>query len=141
MFFNISSSSLKLSVLDQSVATSDQSHETTLQNTLELAGFCEELGYNRFWVSEHHNHPTILGTAPEILMGAIAARTRKIRIGSAGYNVATLCFPEGGGTIQGIGCIGSGADRPWCWTCSRKRSIDSETTQSQSLCLGRVSPK
>ena len=84
MFFNNSSSSIKLSVLDQSVATSDHSHETTLQNTLELAGFCEELGYNRFWVSEHHNHPTILGTAPEILMGAIAARTRKIRIGSAG---------------------------------------------------------
>ena len=75
---------MKLSVLDQSVATSDHSHDTTLQNTLELAGFCEELGYNRFWVSEHHNHPTILGTAPEILMGAIAARTRKIRIGSAG---------------------------------------------------------
>ena len=84
MFFNNSSSSIKLSVLDQSVATSDHSHDTTLQNTLELAGFCEELGYNRFWVSEHHNHPTILGTAPEILMGAIAARTRKIRIGSAG---------------------------------------------------------
>ena len=84
MIFNNSSSSIKLSVLDQSVATSDQSHEMTLQNTLELAGFCEELGYNRFWVSEHHNHPTILGTAPEILMGAIAARTRKIRIGSAG---------------------------------------------------------
>ena len=84
MIFNNSSSSIKLSVLDQSVATLDQSHEITLQNTLELAGFCEELGYNRFWVSEHHNHPTILGTAPEILMGAIAARTRKIRIGSAG---------------------------------------------------------
>ena len=70
MILNNSSSSIKLSVLDQSVATSDQSHEMTLQNTLELAGFCEDLGYNRFWVSEHHNHPTILGTAPEILMGA-----------------------------------------------------------------------
>ena len=68
---------MKLSVLDQSVATSDHSHETTLQNTLELAGFCEELGYNRFWVSEHHNHATIMGTTPEILMGAIAARIRK----------------------------------------------------------------
>ena len=51
MFFNNSSSSIKLSVLDQSVATSDHSHDKTLQNTLELAGFCEELGYNRFWVS------------------------------------------------------------------------------------------
>ena len=49
MILNNSSSSIKLSVLDQSVATSDHSHDTTLQNTLELAGFCEELGYNRFW--------------------------------------------------------------------------------------------
>ena len=45
---------------------------------------CEELGYARFWVSEHHSHPTILGTAPEILIAAIAAKTNHIRIGSAG---------------------------------------------------------
>ena len=70
MIFNNSSSSIKLSVLDQSVATSDHSHDTILQNTLELAGFCEELGYNRFWVSEHHNPPPrYWGTAPEILSG------------------------------------------------------------------------
>ena len=48
MILNNSSSSIKLSVLDQSVATSDHSHDTPLQNTLEFAGFCEELGYNRF---------------------------------------------------------------------------------------------
>ena len=79
-----SSPSLKLSVLDQSIASSDQAHDQTIQNTLELATLCEKLGYNRFWVSEHHNHPSILGTAPEILLGAIAAQTKKIRIGSAG---------------------------------------------------------
>jgi alkanesulfonate monooxygenase SsuD/methylene tetrahydromethanopterin reductase-like flavin-dependent oxidoreductase (luciferase family) len=44
----------------------------------------EALGYERFWVSEHHGMPTIVGTAPEVLMAAIAARTRRIRIGSAG---------------------------------------------------------
>ena len=42
------------------------------------------MGYARFWVSEHHSHPTILGTAPEILIAAIAGKTDKIRIGSAG---------------------------------------------------------
>ena len=57
---------MKISILDQSVATSDHSHDTTLQNTLELAGFCKELGYNRFWVSKHYNHLMILGTAPEV---------------------------------------------------------------------------
>src|SRR5205085_4481846 len=45
---------------------------------------CEALGYERFWLSEHHGLPTIVGTAPEILMAAIAARTTRIRIGSAG---------------------------------------------------------
>jgi len=45
---------------------------------------CEALGYERFWVSEHHGLPTIVGSAPEVLMAAIAARTSRIRIGSAG---------------------------------------------------------
>lgn len=51
---------------------------------MALAQLCEKLGYARFWVSEHHSHPTILGTAPEILIAAIAAKTDHIRIGSAG---------------------------------------------------------
>ncbi len=75
---------LRLSVLDQSIATAGRPHSTSILNTVDLARHCEALGYARFWVSEHHNHPTILGTAPEILLGAIAARTGSIRIGSAG---------------------------------------------------------
>ena len=51
---------------------------------MALAQHCEALGYQRFWVSEHHNHPTIVGTAPEIVIAAIAATTHRIRIGSAG---------------------------------------------------------
>ena len=49
-----------------------------------MSKHCEALGYERFWVSEHHSHPSIVGTAPEILMAAIAARTQRIRLGSAG---------------------------------------------------------
>jgi len=75
---------LKLSVLDQSIACSGRDEGHALRDTLALAEDCEALGYHRFWVSEHHSLPTIVGTAPEILMGAIAARTRRIRIGSAG---------------------------------------------------------
>ena len=45
---------------------------------------CDTLGYHRFWVSEHHNNDTIVGSAPEILMSAIAAQTSRIRVGSAG---------------------------------------------------------
>jgi luciferase family oxidoreductase group 1 len=75
---------MQLSVLDQSVATAGRGEDHALRDTLELAVHCEALGYSRFWVSEHHGLPTIVGSAPEVLMGAIAARTQHIRIGSAG---------------------------------------------------------
>jgi luciferase family oxidoreductase group 1 len=75
---------LKLSILDQSVATAGRSHADAIQATLALAQSAETWGYHRFWVSEHHSHPTIVGSAPEVLMAAIAARTSRIRIGSAG---------------------------------------------------------
>jgi luciferase family oxidoreductase group 1 len=75
---------LRLSVLDQSVACAGRDEGHALRDTLDLAVDCEALGYRRFWVSEHHGLPTIVGSAPEILMAAIAARTTRIRIGSAG---------------------------------------------------------
>ncbi len=75
---------MKLSVLDQSVACAGRDEGDALRDTLALAEDCEALGYERFWVSEHHSLPTIVGSAPEVLMAAIAARTRRIRIGSAG---------------------------------------------------------
>ncbi len=75
---------LKLSVLDQSVSCAGRDEGHALRDTLDLAQHCETLGYARFWVSEHHGLPTIVGSAPEILMAAIAARTTRIRIGSAG---------------------------------------------------------
>ena len=75
---------LKLSVLDQSTAISGRPQDESIRTTIELAKTCEDLGYSRFWVSEHHNHPAIIGSAPEIAMAAIAATTYRIRIGSAG---------------------------------------------------------
>lgn len=75
---------LTLSVLDQSISVAGSSEDAAIRDTLSLAQHCEALGYHRFWCSEHHNLPTIIGSAPEILMAAIAARTTRIRIGSAG---------------------------------------------------------
>lgn len=75
---------LKLSVLDQSVSVAGSSEDAAIRDTLALARHCDHLGFSRFWVSEHHGLPTIVGSAPEILMAAIAARTERIRIGSAG---------------------------------------------------------
>lgn len=75
---------LKLSILDQSVVQAGRTHADAIQATLALAERAQAWGYHRFWVSEHHSHPTIVGSAPEVLMAAIAARTTTIRIGSAG---------------------------------------------------------
>ncbi len=75
---------MKLSVLDQSTAASGRSEDASIRETLALARHCEALGYHRYWVSEHHNSGSIVGTAPEVLMAAIAATTTRIRIGSAG---------------------------------------------------------
>jgi luciferase family oxidoreductase group 1 len=75
---------MKLSVLDQSVAASGRPHGQSIRDTIELARLCDDLGYHRFWVSEHHNHGTIAGTAPEILIASIATVTKRIRVGSAG---------------------------------------------------------
>lgn len=75
---------IELSVLDQSVALAGRPQADSIRETLDLAVHAETLGYKRFWVAEHHNHDTIAGSAPEVLMAAIAARTERIRIGSAG---------------------------------------------------------
>ena len=75
---------IPLSVLDQSVATTGRPHGLAIRNTIALAKACEQLGYERFWVSEHHSHGSIVGTAPEVLIAAIAAQTSAIRVGSAG---------------------------------------------------------
>jgi luciferase family oxidoreductase group 1 len=75
---------LKLSVLDQSIALTGAGEDAAIRDTLDLAAHCEALGYHRFWLSEHHGLQTIVGSAPEILMAAVAARTSTIRVGSAG---------------------------------------------------------
>ena len=75
---------MKLSVLDQSTHAEGGSPDLAIRETLALAKRCDALGYHRYWVSEHHANDSIVGTAPEVLMAAIAATTTRIRIGSAG---------------------------------------------------------
>jgi luciferase family oxidoreductase group 1 len=75
---------MRLSVLDQSTASQGKPQDVAIRDTLALAKHCDALGYHRYWVSEHHNSGNIVGTAPEILMSAIAATTPRIRVGSAG---------------------------------------------------------
>jgi luciferase family oxidoreductase group 1 len=75
---------LRLSVLDQSTIVSGRSPDTSIRESIALARHCEALGYARYWCAEHHNSDSQAGTAPEILIAAIAATTTRIRVGSAG---------------------------------------------------------
>jgi luciferase family oxidoreductase group 1 len=73
-----------LSILDQSTVVSGRGPSDAIQETLALARLADELGYARYWLAEHHNSDSHAGSAPEILIAAIAATTRRIRVGSAG---------------------------------------------------------
>jgi luciferase family oxidoreductase group 1 len=75
---------LRLSVLDQSTIVTGRSPDTSIRESIQLAQHCEALGYSRYWCAEHHNSDSQAGTAPEILIAAIAATTQRIRVGSAG---------------------------------------------------------
>ena len=75
---------MKLSVLDQSPVSKGTMPADAIAASLALARRCEQLNYARYWLSEHHNSSSIVGSAPEVLMAAIAATTTRIRVGSAG---------------------------------------------------------
>jgi luciferase family oxidoreductase group 1 len=75
---------MRLSVLDQSMIVSGRTPAESIRETVELARLCDALGYHRYWVSEHHNSDSIAGSAPEVLLGALAVATTRIRLGSAG---------------------------------------------------------
>ena len=73
-----------LSVLDLSPVPAGSTGSQALQNTVDLAGHAEALGYHRYWLAEHHSTPGLSSSAPEIMIAHIAAATRKIRVGAGG---------------------------------------------------------
>jgi luciferase family oxidoreductase group 1 len=86
-----------LSVLDLSPVTTATPGSVALRNSLDLARLAERLGYKRYWVAEHHNLANIASSAPEIMIGQIAAVTSEIRVGSGGVmlpNHAPLMVAE-----------------------------------------------
>jgi luciferase family oxidoreductase group 1 len=76
--------SVPLSALDLSPISAGQGEAQAVRDSVELAQVAERLGYYRYWVAEHHNIPSVASTAPEIMIGQIAARTSRIRVGSGG---------------------------------------------------------
>nr|WP_314557945.1 MsnO8 family LLM class oxidoreductase [uncultured Pseudomonas sp.] len=75
---------MRLSVLDQSPILHGEMAPDAIRNTLELAKACDDSGFYRYWIAEHHASPTFAGAAPEALIGALAVATQHLRIGSGG---------------------------------------------------------
>lgn len=72
------------SVLEQAPATADAGPAQAVRDALGLARHVEALGYRRMWVAEHHAMGGVASSAPEILIGHIAAATEHLRVGSGG---------------------------------------------------------
>src|SRR6187549_95170 len=75
---------IPLSILDLSPVSAGSTAAQALRNSLDLARLADDLGFARYWVAEHHNLPTIASSAPDIMIGQIAAITRHMRVGSGG---------------------------------------------------------
>lgn len=96
---------IPFSVLDLSPITVGSTPADSLRNTLELAQFAEKLGYNRYWLAEHHNMPFIASSATSVVIAHVAAGTSKIRVGSGGImlpNHAPLVIAEQFGTLESL---------------------------------------
>src|SRR6185437_7166622 len=74
----------RVSVLDLSPIPSGASAGDALRNTIDLARHAESLGLARYWLAEHHNAAALACSAPEIMIGQIAAATRAMRVGAGG---------------------------------------------------------
>ena len=75
---------IRLNVLDQSPIRPGATARQALLETVELAQLADRMGFNRFWVSEHHNTNTLAGSAPEVLIAHLGSQTQRIRLGSGG---------------------------------------------------------
>lgn len=75
---------IKISVLDQSQVGRNETAQEALANSGKLVALADALGFERYWVSEHHNFKLVAGTSPEVLIPYLASHSRRIRVGSGG---------------------------------------------------------
>ena len=94
-----------LSVLDLATVATGSNPAQALSETTELAKVAEHLGYERFWVAEHHGLPAVASSAPPVLIAHLAAATSTIRVGSGGVmlpNHSPLVVAEQFGTLEAL---------------------------------------
>lgn len=98
-------SDVPFSVLDLSPVNLGSTAAESFRNSLSLAQHAENLGFNRFWLAEHHNMTGIASAATSVVIGYVAAGTSKIRVGAGGImlpNHAPLLIAEQFGTLESI---------------------------------------
>lgn len=96
---------IKLSVLDQTPIRKGSDATESLQETIELAKLADQLGYTRYWLSEHHNSKTLATGSPEIMIARLGAETKNIRLGSGGMmmpNHSTFRVAENFRVLEGL---------------------------------------
>lgn len=94
---------IPLSVLDLAMVVEGNSPSDSFKNSLSLAQHTEKLGYERYWLAEHHNMEGIASTATVVLIGYIAGGTKTIKVGSGGImlpNHSPLIVAEQFGTLE-----------------------------------------
>lgn len=96
---------IPLSVLDLAPITAGNTAADAFRNSLDLAQRAEALGYNRYWLAEHHNMPGIASAATSVVIAHIASGTKKIRVGAGGImlpNHSPLIIAEQFGTLESL---------------------------------------
>lgn len=96
---------LPLSVLDLVPVSKGSSGPQAIRNSINLARRTEALGYTRYWIAEHHNTSGLASAATELLIGAVARETTRIRVGSGGImlpNHAPLRIAENFLTLEAL---------------------------------------
>ena len=72
------------SVLDLVPVRTDQSTADAVAAAVSLAQTADRLGFERYWVAEHHNMPAVAASSPPVMIGVLAGATERIRLGSGG---------------------------------------------------------
>jgi luciferase family oxidoreductase group 1 len=79
--------------------------QAALKASISLAQRAENLGFARYWLAEHHGVPAVASSAPVVSIGALAAATNRIRVGSGGVmlpNHVPLIVAEQFGTLEAL---------------------------------------
>nr|WP_048601987.1 LLM class flavin-dependent oxidoreductase [Rubeoparvulum massiliense] len=96
---------IPLSILDLSPISEGKTAADAFHNSLDLAQHGDDWGFQRYWVAEHHNTPSVGSSATSVLIGYIAGGTKRIRVGSGGImlpNHAPLMIAEQFGTLESL---------------------------------------